>query len=394
MKVPGRVCVADGLSTRADAADASREALESVADRIGANPDLALVFITPHHAAQAHRVLEDLRGILGADVVVGCTASGVIGAGREVQSGPGLAVWSARLPGTRVQGFHLRLEETEEGNFVRGWPEVGPDVSAVLLGDPFSFPVEPFLASLRREKKAPTLVGGLASGATRPGGNRFFMDDRVFDNGAVGFVIAGPMRLQPLVSQGCKPVGKPFVVTRCERNVIYELGGAPAYDGLGSVLAEMDEDERRRFSRAPQVGLRAASDPGSKDGSGGYLIRGLMGVDRRSGAVAVTDHVYKGLELQFHTRDGASAHEELQSLLALASALNPESEGALLFCCNGRGVDMFDSPDHDVGEVRTFFPGVPAVGMFAAGEIGPVLGQPYLHSFTASLGFLVQAAGG
>lgn len=393
MQAPGRACVAEALSTRADTAAACREALEKAEASAGPNPDVALVFLSPHHASRSQEVLEAARGMLGADSVAGCTASGVIGGGREVQRGPGLAVWCARLPGTRVQAFHLRLEETKHGSFVRGWPEVDASASAVLLGDPFTFPVEPFLNSLRRGKRAPRLVGGVASAFERPGGNRLLADDRVYNGGAAGFVMAGAFALQPLVSPGCRPVGKPFVVTRCQGRVIYELGGAPASETLGEMMRGLDEKDRLRFSQAPQVGLRAVSDKATGESAGGYLIRGLVSVDPQAGSLAVTEHVRTGLQLQFHARDSDSAHEELQNLLELASGLQADAAGALMFCCTGRGEHMFRAPDHDVAAVRAYFPRLPVAGMFAAGEIGPVLGQPYLHGFTASLAFVVRAAG-
>ncbi|MFQ5749066.1 MAG: histidine kinase, partial [Planctomycetota bacterium] len=103
MKVSGKLCAADGLSKRVDTMDAVREACDQVTGQIGSNPDVALAFFTMHHAAQAARILEGMRGHLGADLVVGVTASGVIGAGQDVQMGPGFSIWSARRPGTRAR---------------------------------------------------------------------------------------------------------------------------------------------------------------------------------------------------------------------------------------------------------------------------------------------------
>jgi len=59
--------------------------------------------------------------------------------------------------------------------------------------------------------------------------------------------------------------------------------------------------------------------------------------------------------------------------------------GALLFACNGRGRGMFGREGHDVESVERGLGGVPAAGFFAAGEIGPVGGGYFLHSFTATV---------
>lgn len=395
MKVSGKLCAADGLSTRVDTPDAVREACEQVAGRIGSNPDVALAFFTMHHAAQAGRVLEDMRGHLGADLVVGVTASGVIGAGQEVQMGPGFSIWSARLPGTRVQAFQLTVERSKkgEGGLVRGWPDAGPDASVVLLCDPYTFPFDPFLTSLRKNPKGlPAILGGLASGGNGPGQNRLLAEDAVHQEGAVGFVIQGPARLQPLVSQGCRPLGKRFHVTRSDRNVIFELDRKPASERLHEVMDSLVPEDLECFRRAPQVGFQAGAEK-TDLGSGGFLIRGLVNVDTQSGAVAVSDYVHEGGVVQFYARDHRSATADMDSLLGLASSHTPAAAGALLFSCSGRGVHLFGRTGHDVEKIREFYPSLPVSGFFCSGEIGPVCGLPYVHGFTASMALLVENAG-
>jgi small ligand-binding sensory domain FIST len=46
---------------------------------------------------------------------------------------------------------------------------------------------------------------------------------------------------------------------------------------------------------------------------------------------------------------------------------------------------MFGRPDHDAAAVATVLEGAPAAGFFAAGEIGPVGGESFLHGFTATV---------
>ena len=46
---------------------------------------------------------------------------------------------------------------------------------------------------------------------------------------------------------------------------------------------------------------------------------------------------------------------------------------------------MFGSPDHDAEAIADELAGAPAAGFFAAGEIGPVGGEYFLHSFTATV---------
>ena len=57
----------------------------------------------------------------------------------------------------------------------------------------------------------------------------------------------------------------------------------------------------------------------------------------------------------------------------------------LLFSCNGRGRRFFGRPDHDAGQVARATGDVPLAGFFAQGELGPVGGRNFLHTFTASM---------
>ncbi|MBC8327944.1 MAG: FIST C-terminal domain-containing protein [Planctomycetes bacterium] len=389
MRVSGRFSAAVSLSTEADTDAALDEAATLLLAKIGAQPDLVLAFFTGHHSERAERISARVRELLAPDSLVGCSAAGVIGAGREVERGPGLVLWAARMPGARVQAFHLQFETSEGGGMVHGWPDAGDSASAVLMVDPFSFPLDPFLSSLRDIAPMPRIVGGVASSGQRPGSNRLLVNDKVVAGGAVGFVLDGAAKLEPLVSQGCRPVGRAYTVTRSERNVIYELDEAPAYDGLSEVVEGLDDGESRAFRSAPQVGLEAVKSTGDL-GQEGYLIRGVVGIDQESGAVAISDAAPEGMRVRFHARDGATAHEDLGNLLGLASGLYPEAGGGLLFSCTGRGEHLFGEADHDAVLAGTYFPDLPIAGMFAAGEIGSVCGLPYIHGFTASLGLLVE----
>jgi small ligand-binding sensory domain FIST len=118
-------------------------------------------------------------------------------------------------------------------------------------------------------------------------------------------------------------------------------------------------------------------------------MRGLIGVDEDSGALAIGEAVRVGQTLRFHVRDAGSADNDLRA--SLRTALNGErAAGALLFTCNGRGVGMFDEPDHDARAVAEVLGDDALAGFFCAGEIGPVGGKPFLHGFTATLAVFLE----
>ncbi|MCH2111600.1 MAG: FIST C-terminal domain-containing protein [Planctomycetes bacterium] len=389
MSLPGTFTAVAGLSLHANTQDAAMELSDQVIEQLGQNPDFLTVFFTPEHSVRAGELGAELAGRLTPDVMIGASACGVVSGAIEVEHGPGVAVLAGRIPGSRVQGFHLEYDSSGEGGMVSGWPDVGQEASTVLLADPYSFPLSPFLTSLRRIPKMPHVVGGVVSGGNQPGENRMLLDGKVVTDGVIGMVIDGLATLEPLVAQGCRPLGPTFTVTKAEDNVILELDSNPAYERLRGLLDDLDGSERQAFRQQPQVGLRKVQSDGDL-GSGGYVIRGVIGIDPTSGSVAVADQVETGMRMQFHARDGEVAHQDMAGMLGLASGLYPNATAGLIFTCTGRGEGMFGRPSHDAGITQRYFPDLPVAGMFAAGEIGSVCGRPYIHGFSASMGLLIE----
>jgi small ligand-binding sensory domain FIST len=105
-----------------------------------------------------------------------------------------------------------------------------------------------------------------------------------------------------------------------------------------------------------------------------------MGVDRTTGAMAVDDRIPLGSTVRFHLRDAEAADLDLRRVLT-----DHHADGALMFTCNGRGTRLFDDAHHDASVLSRQIGPVPVGGFFAAGEIGPVGGRNFVHSFTASI---------
>jgi small ligand-binding sensory domain FIST len=224
-----------------------------------------------------------------------------------------------------------------------------------------------------------SLVGGVAGGPNGAGSTRLYLDGRTADRGAVGLLIAG-VPTQVVVSQGCRPVGPEMVITKAEGNLLLELAGVPALTQLYRVLEELTPAERVAFGSGPQLGV-AMNEYKLDQEFGDYLIRGVIGIDETRDAVAVADVVEVGRAVRFQLRDAAAARADLRARLAPAAG----AKGALLISCNGRGPAMFGRAESDIELVSECLGGVPVGGLFAGGEVGPVGGRNWLHSFTASV---------
>ena len=377
--------VGAGLSGAADAVEAAAEAAREARETLGgAAVDLAFVFMSADHLDDAEAALWTASTELGAAHLVGCVAQGVVGRDRELEDGPGVSVWAGALPGSAIETFHATAFETDDGIAVGGIPPLEDADLVTLFVDPFTFPAAGFLAEL---DGAP-MVGGLAAATGEPETQALFLDGELVHEGAVGAVLRG-VRVKTVVSQGCAPVGTDSVITSAEENVVLELAGKPAVERLRDELRTMTVEQQGLAARGGVLAGLVIDENRSEYRRGDYLMRGLVGADEDSGALAIGEAVRVGQTLRFHVRDARSADEDLRE--GLTDALNGGSAaGALLFTCNGRGTHMFGEPDHDARLV-TERVGTPAVGgFFCGGEIGPVGDQAFLHGFTATLAVFLR----
>jgi len=377
-------------------------ALDAAARQLGAPPhaaDLAVVYASSSYGTDVRPAFEGLADLVGARTVLGATAEAVLCNGAEFEQGPAVAVWLARMPAATILPVSIEHARTPDGGMFVGWPPEGEagvaaawpaNATLLLLADPFSFPVEPFLERVALDQPGLPIVGGMASGGMRPGGNALVIGSRTYDSGAVGVLVGGGVRLRPVVSQGCRPIGAPFVITRAEANLVIELGGRPALERLREVFAGLGPADRELVKSSLFIG-RAATEYKDRFGPGDFLVRSVAGADPDSGVLAVGDMVRVGQTVQFHVRDAASAHDDLEALLAEAGAAGAAPAGALVFTCNGRGTRLFPEPHHDARCVVEALGPVPTAGFFAQGEFGPIGRLNCLHGFTASIALVEPA---
>ncbi|HVP10575.1 MAG TPA: FIST N-terminal domain-containing protein [Phycisphaerae bacterium] len=374
------------ISTNSDTEAAVDEVCQGA---VGMAPDLVLLFASHHHAEEIESLVPVLWERIGPRNLIGCLADGVIGPSHEVERAPAMALWAAKMPGVRVLPFILDQQDIERFESSEDWLDrigiaPGEKPGFLVLPEPFSIDAERCLERLDELFPGCTIVGGLASGGTGPRQNRIFLDDQVLRQGLAGVSLCGPVSICPVVSQGCRPVGEPFVVTKAEQYVIQELRGKPAMEVLRDVFSNADPADRALMQKGIHVG-RVVDERLHNFGRGDFLIRNLMGVVGETG-LAINSLVRPGQTIQFHVRDSKTATEEMRSLLAgTVAGMTPPPAGGLLFTCNGRGAGMFGAPDHDIRLVNSVTKGCPIAGFFAQGEIGPIGHKTFIHGFSSSL---------
>ncbi|HVC93971.1 MAG TPA: FIST N-terminal domain-containing protein [Pirellulales bacterium] len=379
---------AAALSTSADTRQAAIEVCQAACERLNTQADLAVVFASSHHAARFDELAAGLAERTAARVLLGTTGESIVATAREIEGQPALSLWLASLPGAAIQPLHLDFQRTAEGGTFVGWPdelaaEWPADATLVLLADPFSFPADLLLERLNEDRPGVPVLGGMASGGYSPGENRMLLDRRVYEQGAVGAMIHGPLSVRAVVSQGCRPIGRHFVVTKAERNMIAELSGRPALSQLQDIFDKLSPREQKLAQQGLHVG-RVVNEYQGEFVRGDFLVRNCIGADRSTGAIEIGDFIRPGQTIQFHVRDAQTADEDLRELLLASRQAGHEAHGALLFTCNGRGTRLFDRAHHDAAVLAEVLGEIPVAGFFAQGEMGPIGGKNFLHGFTAS----------
>jgi small ligand-binding sensory domain FIST len=397
------------FSAASDVQDLSRaldSCIESLRGQLAQKrPDLLMVFVTPHHLFHYGTIAPRLQGDLSPRVLLGCSAGAVIGGGCEIEQRPGLTLTAAVMPGVESRLVHVTREGLPElDGSPRPWrdllavdPRVSPQL--VVLGDPFSLDLGHLLQGLDYAYPRAPKVGGLASGAQFPGGNALFQGGETRREGALILSLWGNVHLDTIVAQGCRPIGRPARVTRCDRNLLQEVDGMPCPAYLQELYDGLDDRDRELARTALFLGL--AMDTSLEDTAGGdFLVRNVLGMNRETGYVAVGANLREGQRVQFHVRDKRTAAEDLdhhlRSYLDEGPATSPA--GVLLFSCLGRGASLYGEPDHDSRRFRETVAPVAIGGFFCNGEIGPVGGITHLHGYTSAFGIFrpkaAAAAGG
>lgn len=391
--------IGDGLAVGPDLVAAARSATTQALAALDGRPDLVCVFVCGDDRDDVRRAGEAAMAYVetaardagsgspegGRPVTLGCSTGGVIGDGRGVELPNAVSVWAASLPGARITPFELRTGRAADRLIVTGMTEPAPDDQvAVLLADPYTFPVDAFVERSADVFDGLAFVGGVAGGESED--VQMFAGGQATDAGAVGVLLGGNLSVSTLVSQGCRPIGPAMTVTGCEGNVITGLAGMTALSRLEQIVSELPDEDRPAIADGLQIGI-AIDEYNEEHERGDFLVRGVVDIDADAGTLTVGDVVEVGQTVRFQVRDPDIADQDLGRLLS--TFLSEEDfgpvEGALLFSCTGRGADMFVTADHDVRAVRRRLGTRRVAGFFASGEIGPVGGRNHVHSYTASI---------
>ena len=385
---------ASAVSEQAHLEQAIEECASDVLSKMGdAIPDLAVAFVSAHHESDFDNVARLIGQRLDSAKVFGCSGGGIIGDGVEVEQRPAVSITCANLPDVEIVDFHLdggSLPDLDSGP--ASWEELvkvsdSQDPQFVMLVDPFSFPVQDLLMGLDFAFSRSAKIGGMASGAQQQGGNALFLDDQVYRSGAVGLALHGNITVDTVVAQGCRPIGQTMRITESKENLMLKLDGKPPIEILKDLFQQMNSRDQDLMRHSLFLGV-VMDELIDAPMQGDFLIRNVVGMDARTGVMAIGELLKEGQLVQFHLRDAETSAEDLTAVLERYAVENRENQvhGALLFSCLGRGQYLYGRANHDTEIFQEKLGPVPLGGFFCNGEIGPVSGTTFLHGYTSSFG--------
>lgn len=336
---------------------------------------MAFAFVSANYLPHIAEFCEILRVDGHIQDIVGCTTSGRIEAGSEFEGGSGFSIMACQ----GEFGEPLSLAADDSGMVTGG-------NGCIVLANPFEFMIEDWIASFNGHCPGTSLLGGLASGGNAEEVSVFINGNTVH---AVAVPVLGRTALVPALSQGCRPIGEPFTVTRADNNVIYALGGQPAYRALERAFETLSDDEKSNARGNLFAGL-AGSEYIHEFNSGDFLVKSIIGADPDSGAVVIAGIPRIGQTLQYQIRNPGAAIEDLARGFEPARLAKRRAYGALLFACLGRGKNFFGTANRDASEIAEALDNKPVAGCFCNGEIAPVRGLNALHGYTAAAAVFVE----
>jgi small ligand-binding sensory domain FIST len=381
-----------GLSTELDTETAAGDAAQQAAASLPqGHADFVIAFATDEHAGEIPELVQAIGSVLGTPYVVGCSASGLIAAGREIEDGPAVGVLAVRSDSLR--GTPFLFGDTGDHGLTAG-VHVGQRLAAsrdtgdVILVWPDPYVVRPdrLLQGIDATLGAVPIAGG-ASSAPAPSTSTFQFSGGQVATGAVsGLRLGGSFRHLVALTQGCRPLGAPMRITSAHENMILEVDGMPALEALRRAAPEGLFDDPAEALQTLTIAL--LPEPGTSIlHTGEYLVRNIVAADPDTGVIAVAADVEEGESILFAHREAQAAREDVDRMAQRAAAAAPASgyRFGLYLDCLARGRSLYGTQGVDSAALARHLPGVPILGFFCNAEIAPLRGANHLFTYTGVL---------
>ena len=391
-----------GMSGSVNSRRAIRECLEiAMGDEDKFDADLIVFHVTVGHNFK--ELLDEARLIAPNARIVGCSCAGIIGKEGANENMKTLAVMAVK--GDRSE-WHLAHIENIRGHnsydqavkMASQLNEQIPDANmALLLASGIDIAADRAIEGIESvfgpEIK---IFGGTSSDNMRAITSFQFLDDQIFERGAVLIGFADPtLEVEMGVHHGSVPVGTPVKITRAEANRVYEFDGKPAWHVLMDQLGQPQDTHPGPM--LPLSGLGQELSPDLHQEYNNKLILRCVVKTEPDGSFYFPVDVQVGAKFWLTERDEELIFDGVEIMMErLKERLNGRIPVAVFHTdCGARGRFLFDRilKDEIVSRMQIPLRGdqdVPWLGMYGFGEFAQLGGRNYFHNYTTSLYCLVK----
>ncbi len=369
------------LASGTDWRDTCVRALATL-DPIPADVGLGFVYVSDSIGQHGRDILDYLNTHTPVRDWVGSVGSGIIGTGSEIYDVPAISLLITDL----VQdSYRLIPTITKDcADFLAThahWRSRHLSTIGVVHADSRNARVPQLIGHLANGLDGGFLVGGLSSAADE----RFFqITGDISEGGLSGVLFSASVPITVGHSQGCALIGNRHEVTDAEGNLLKTLDHRSALEVFKEDIGEILARDLRQIG-----GNIFAALPIRGSDTGDYLVRNLLGLDPKSGLIAIDDRLEEGMSLQFARRDTDTARADLRHMLqGIKSRFPAPPRGALYFSCLGRGRHLFGEHSAELQLLREELGDLPLAGFYANGEIS----HHRLYGYTGVLVVFTESA--
>jgi small ligand-binding sensory domain FIST len=344
-----------------------RTAIKEIGDALsaqGAVGALGLIYVTEPWAEHLADMAATLQQRLNISQWAGCAGFGIFGGGGEMHRDAAVSVMVAPFAAADVSMLPGLLDEASARmTSTTPWCRLNAPVFGIVHADPRNAQLDAMIEALMDDDVGGGyVVGGLTPATQQP----MQVADGATTGGISGVLLSSRVPVAVTLSQGCTPIGPVHKVTAGRRGVISELDGRPALDVLKDSVGEILSHDLRRIAGYIQAAL-PVGDTDRRD----YAVRNLMGIDQKSGLIAIGADLNPGDRVMFVRRDPVSAQKDLtRALEDLKKRIGDRHIlGGHYVSCVARGPQMFGDIGAEAKVIHDCLGDFPLVGFFANGEI-------------------------
>jgi hypothetical protein len=322
----------------------------------------------------------------------GCTTAGEI-LGTQVRTGT-LALTAVTFEHTRIATARARIDGLD-GSFVAGQevvrqlPQQGLRHVFVVSEGLRVFGGDLVTAISSALPANVTASGGFAADPALFQSTQVWCDGEPESSTVVALGFYGErLRVGLSVTGGWRPFGPDRLITRSQRNVVYEFDGRPALALYKQYLGE----HAAGLPASGHLFPLELHNPERKS----RVLRALLAVDEKEQSITYASDVPQGCYARFmmgQIEDLVSgAHKAAKANLETLEGHRPGL--SLIVSCAGRSHILSQRIEEEVEAIRDVFGEQTALtGFYSYGEIGPPEGicLPELHNETISITSLVEA---